>query len=106
MNGSVSLLLLVHEAGTVAACLRYLHAVLVAELVGLLNELLHLLHDGLILLLILLLVGLLRLLVAGRIVRRLLLWLLRGLVPWVGNFVATCVLSAPGLLLGLAGSFF
>jgi len=82
----------VHQAGAVAACLCHLHAILVAQLVGLLHELLHLLHDHLVLLLILLLVGhllglLLRLLVARRIVRYLLLWLLWGLIPGIGYLV-------------------
>ena len=90
----------------------YLHTVLIAELVGLLHELLHLLHDGLVLLLVLLLVGCLLLLVAGRIVRRLLLllllllWLLRCVIPGVGNFVSTDRTAAALLLLCLAGSLF
>ena len=103
-------MLVVHQAGAHAALLSYLDAVLVTELVSLLDELLHLLHDGLILLLVLLLgrVLLLRLLVAGRIVRHLLLLrLLRCLIPWVGNLVTTCGLStATLLLLRLTGSFF
>ena len=77
------------------------------QLVGLLYELLHLLHDGLVLLLILLLVGLLWLLVAGRIVRHLLLLLLRllrGLIPGVGDIVTTCGL--PTALLRLACGLF
>ena len=87
------LFLLVHQAGTVATCLSNLYAILVTQLVGLLHELLHLLHDHLVLLLILLLVGhrlLLLLLVAGRIVRRLLLRLLWGLVPGVRYFATAC----------------
>ena len=100
-------MLVVHQAGTEASCLGNSHAILVTQLVGLLNELLHLLHDGLVLLLILLLVGLLWLLVARRIIRHLLLLrLLRGLVPGVGDVVATCGLSACGLSACLAGRFF
>lgn len=94
MKRSNRLFLLVHQAGTVATCLSNLYAILVTQLVGLLHELLHLLHDHLVLLLILLLVGhrllLLRLLVAGRIVRRLLLRLLWGLVPGVRYFATAC----------------
>ena len=81
-----------------------------SEGVSLLNQLLYLLHDGLVLLLILLLGGvlLLWLLIAGREIRSLLLLrLLRGLVPRVGNLVATCGLSTTtGLLLCLAGCLF
>ena len=104
------LLLVVHQAGTVAACLGNLHAILVAQLIGLLHELLHLLHDHLVLLLILLLVRisglllLLRLLVDGWEIGRLLLWLLRGLIPWVGDVSAARRL-APALLC-LTGSLF
>ena len=96
MKRSDRLFLLVHQAGTVATCLSNLYAILVTQLVGLLHELLHLLHDHLVLLLILLLVGhrllllRLRLLVAGRIVRRLLLRLLWGLVPGVRYFATAC----------------
>ena len=103
-------MLVVHQAGAHTALLSHLDAVLVTELVSLLDELLHLLHDGLILLLVLLLgrVLLLRLLVAGRIVRHLLLLrLLRCLVPWVGNLVTTGRPSATLLLLlRLTGSLF
>ena len=83
--------MLVHEACTVAACLCHSHAILVAELIGLLHELLHLLHDHLVLLLILLLVRHLRLLllIAGRVVWCLLLRLLRCLIPWVGDVTTT-----------------
>ena len=101
------LLLVVHQAGTVAA-LGELHAILVAQLVDLPHELLYLLHDGLILLLILLLVGslLLRLLVAGREVRcLLLLWLLRLLVPRVRDLVGIDVATTAGLLCLACGLF-
>ncbi len=102
--------MLVHEASTIAASLCDSHAVLVAELIGLLHELLHLLHDHLILLLILLLVRHLRLLlgllIAWRVVWCLLLRLLRCLVPWVGNFTTTDCSSATLLLLSLASGFF
>ena len=84
--------MLVHEACTVASCLCHSHAILVAELIGLLHELLHLLHDHLVLLLILLLVRhrLLLLLIARRVVRCLLLLrLLRCLVPRVGDVATT-----------------
>ena len=86
--------MLIHEAGTVATSLCNSHAILVAQLIGLLHELLHLLHDHLVLLLILLLVRHLRLLlgllVAGRKVWSLLLLrLLRGLVPRVGDVATT-----------------
>jgi len=103
------LLLVVHEACTVAASLCDLHTVLVTELVGLLHELLHLLHDHLVLLLILLLVGhgLLRLLVARRVVRHLLLlWLLRCLIPRIGDVVSAGGLPAAALLLGLTCRLF
>ena len=97
-------LLVVHQAGTETALLSNLHAILVAQFVGLLHELLHLLHDLLILLLILLLVGVLRLLlwllIAGRIVRGLLLWLLRSLIPRIRNLVIAHGATAT-LLLGL-----
>ena len=100
------LLLVVHQASAVAACLSHSHAILVTQLVGLLHELLHLLHDGLVLLLVLLLVGHLRLLIAGRIVRHLLLlWLLWGLIPGIGYLVTSRGLTASALLC-LAGSFF
>ena len=106
MKGNNRLFLLVHQAGTIAACLCNLHAILVTQLIGLLHELLHLLHDRLILLLILLLVGGLRLLVAGRIVRHLLLLrLLWGLIPRVGNLVTTGR-STTLLLLSLTCGFF
>ena len=68
------LLLVVHQAGTDAALLGDLYAILVAELVNLLNQLLHLLHDGLVLLLILLL---------GRILLLGLLIALEGPPPWI-----------------------
>ncbi len=102
-------MLIIHQAGTVAASLCHLDAILVAQLVGLLHELLHLLHDHLVLLLILLLVGHLRLLllVAGRIVRHLLLLgLLRGLIPGVGNLVTADSSTAALLLLSLSGGLF
>ena len=89
--------------------LGHLHAILVPQLIGLLNELLHLLHDGLVLLLVLLLGGvlLLWLLIAGRIIRYLLLLrLLWGLIPGVRNFVPACSLSATCLLLGLSCGLF
>ena len=106
MDGNNRLFLLVHQAGTIAACLGNLYAILVTQLIGLLYELLHLLHDHLILLLILLLVGRLRLLIAGRIVRHLLLlWLLRGLIPGVRNFTTTRGLSTAALLSLACGLF-
>ena len=95
MNGSVRLLLLllvIHQAGAYTALLSNQHAILVSQLVNLLHELLHLLHDGLVLLLILLLCGvllLLRLLITWREVWCLLLRLLRGLIPRIGNVVTT-----------------
>ena len=100
-------LLLVHGAGTITARLNYLHTVLVAELIGLLNQLLHLLHDGLVLLLVLLLVGSSLLLIAGRIVRHLLgLSLLLSIIPGVGDVVATDRAAATLLLLSLPSGFF
>ena len=106
-------MLVVHQAGAVAASLCHLDAILVAQLVGLLHELLHLLHDHLVLLLILLLVGgllLLRLLllrlVSWGIVRRLLLLrLLCLIVPGIGDVVAAHR-AATLLLLGLACCLF
>ena len=103
------LLLVVHQAGTDAALLSHLYAVLVSQLVNLLNQLLHLLHDGLVLLLILLLGRVLLLLLVARgevrsLLLRLLLRLLWGLVPGVRNIVTAG--SAPTALLGLAGSLF
>ena len=101
------LLLVIHQAGTVAASLCHSNAILVAQLVGLLHQLLHLLHDGLVLLLILLLVGhrlLLRLLVARGEVRNLLGGLL-VLGPRVRNLITTDRSSTTLLLLSLSGSF-
>jgi len=103
-------LLVVHQASAIAACLSHGNAILVAQLVGLLHELLHLLHDGLILLLILLLIGhlrlLLRLLIARRIVGNLLLLrLLWRLIPGVGYLITTRGLTATALL-SLACGFF
>ena len=98
------LLLVVHQAGAYTALLRNLHAILVAQLIDLLHQLLHLLHDSLLLLLILLLGGvlLLRLLVArGEVRYLLLLRLLRSLVPGVGDIV-TAYGTTAGLLLCLA----
>ena len=100
----------VHQAGTHAALLGNLDAILVAELVDLLHQLLHLLHDGLVLLLILLLGGiglLLRLLVSGREVGYLLLLLRRLLVlrPRIGDVVSANA-AASTALLSLSCGFF
>ena len=96
--------MLVHQASAITARLGNSYAILIAELVSLLHQLLHLLHDGLVLLLILLLVGHLRLLlllVAWRIVRHLLLRLLWLIIPRIGDFVTADGASAL-LLLGLS----
>ena len=98
------LFLLVLQAGAIATRLGNLNAILVSQLIGLLNQLLHLLHDSLILLLILLLVRRLLLLVARRIVWHLLLLLLRLLcliIPRIGDLIATDG-TATLLLLGLS----
>ena len=100
------LFLLVLQAGAIATRLGNLNAILVSQLIGLLNQLLHLLHDSLILLLILLLVRRLLLLVARRIVWHLLLLLLllrllRLIIPRIGDLIATDG-TATLLLLGLS----
>ena len=102
--GLLLLLLVIHQTGAESALLSGLHAILVAQLENLLNQLLYLLHDGLVLLLVLLLAGLLWLLVARGEVGRLLLLLLllRLLVPGVGNLVTAYRSTALLLLLSLA----
>ena len=103
-TGLLLLLLVIHQTGAESALLSGLHAILVAQLENLLNQLLYLLHDGLVLLLVLLLAGLLWRLVARGEVGRLLLLLrlLRLLVPGVGNLVTAYRSTALLLLLSLA----
>ena len=103
-TGLLLLLLVIHQTGAESALLSGLHAILVAQLENLLNQLLYLLHDGLVLLLVLLLAGLLWLLVArGKVgCLLLLLRLLWLLVPGVGNLVTAYRTTALLLLLSLA----